>query len=455
MIKVKIDSRKVCPGDTFVAIKGENFDGHDYIEDAIKNGATKIIAERGWYSVDTVLVPNTRTYLPTYLKELYEDEIKDLTLIGITGTNGKTTTAYLIYQALNKIGIKTSYIGTIGFYIDKKIFDLDRTTPESNEIYDMMLQSKDNGCKTVVMEVSSHSLVQERVKNLKFKTAIFTNLTSDHLDYHKTRQNYIDAKSLLFRQITKDGRAIINIDDECSKYMMLDENNNITYGFNESIYKILNYAYKNNKMYFDYKYKNETYNVMTNLLGKHNIYNLTALIATLHEFDIELNQINNLIPNLVAPPGRLEVINYKNNMIIIDYAHTFDAVKNVLNTAKEFSNGKIYCIIGCGGNRDTSKRSPMARVSLELSDRVILTSDNPRCEDASKIIDDMLNNNDMYSNYDIETDRSLAIKKGISMLNDNDILMILGKGHENYQIIGNHKYHFDDKEEVYKYIKKR
>lgn len=454
-MKVEINSKKIREGDVFVAIRGEKFDGHDFIDEAIKNGAKLIIAEHGSYSVETIIVNNTKEYLSEYLKKLYGSTVSKMNLIGITGTNGKTTTAYLIHQALNKLQKKCAYIGTIGFYIDKKISDLERTTPEITDIYNMLLKCEENDVRNVVMEVSSHALVKSRVKNLSFNIGIFTNLTGDHLDLHKTFENYASAKQQLFYQIFPHGCAIINTDDAFSPKMLNPNNRNITYGFNESMYQILNYCYDKNRMYFDYKYNGNTYNVMTKLLGKHNIYNLICLIAVLDELKINREDIHELISLLDAPSGRLEVIDYGSNRIVVDYAHTVDAVNNVLNTAKEFSRGKIYSIIGCGGDRDSTKRSPMLKSALELSDKVIITNDNPRTEDPNNIVRDMLSGNEDASNYEIILDRVMAIEKGISLLEENDTLMILGKGHENYQIIGDKKYHHDDKEIALQYIKKR
>lgn len=454
-MKVEMNSKKIKEGDVFIAIRGEKFDGHNFIDEAIKNGAKTIIAEHGSYSVDTIIVDNTKEYLSKYLKELYGVKLGKMNLIGITGTNGKTTTAYLIYQALNRLQKKCAYIGTIGFYMDKKVCDLERTTPDITDIYNMLLKCEEENIKNVVMEVSSHALVGDRVKNLNFNIGIFTNLTGDHLDLHKTIEAYALAKQQLFNQISSYGCAIINTDDSKSNMMLNEKNRNITYGFNKSMYQILNYCYDKNRMYFDYKYNNNTYNVMTKLLGKHNVYNLICLIAVLEELKISSDEIIKVISNLEAPSGRFEVLDYGSNRIVVDYAHTLDAVNNVLNTAKEFSRGKIYSIIGCGGDRDRTKRSPMLKSALELSDYVIITNDNPRTEDPNNIVSDMLLGNEKKTNYEIILDRTKAIEKGISYLNEDDTLMILGKGHENYQIIGDKKYHHDDKEIALQYIKKR
>ena len=454
-MRVQTDSRKVKPGDTFIAIKGEKYDGHDFIENAINNGASKIIAEHGDYRVYTRIVSDTKKYLYYYLNKLYGEKIDKMNIMGVTGTNGKTTTAFLIYKALNMLNQPCAYIGTIGFYRQNKVMELDRTTPEVADIYNMLLDCVENGIFNVSMEVSSHALALGRVKNLKFNTAIFTNLTGDHLDFHKTFENYALAKKQLFEQITLDGCAIINSDDENAHIMLNPKNKNITYGFSADDYRILRYFYDKNVMKFDYRFKDMTHNVTTKLLGKYNVYNLMSLIIALEGMGLDSHQIMDTVKELEAPSGRFEVLKFGSNRVVIDYAHTVDAVNNVLNTTKEFSRGKIYSIIGCGGDRDKTKRSDMLRSALELSDKVIITNDNPRTEDELSIVRDMLKGNEGHGCYEILLDREEAIKRGISFLKDNDTLMILGKGHENYQIIGDKKYHHDDREVALQYIKKR
>ena len=240
-MKIKIDSRKVEPGDIFIALKGIEKDGHAYIEDAIEKGASLVVAEYGNYSVPTKIVSNTREYLLQYLKENIYKDIQNLTLIGITGTNGKTTTCYLLYEMLNLLDEKCGYIGTIGFYIQNKISDLNNTTPDILDLYDMLLQCKENGCKYVAMEVSSHALALGRLDTLTFDYAIFTNLTQDHLDFHETMEKYALSKQKLFQKLKPLGKAIVNIDDPYSSYFLLESNQNITYGFSKSDYEISDY----------------------------------------------------------------------------------------------------------------------------------------------------------------------------------------------------------------------
>ena len=442
-MNIKSDSRKIKPGDTFIALDYVN-DGHKYILDAINNGATKVIVKEGLYSVDTLVVKDTHEYLVNYLKENYKDEIKDLKLIGMTGTNGKTTTCYLLHKSLNKLGKKTAYIGTLGFYIDNKMRDLNNTTPDILDIYEMLMESKNEGCEYVVMEVSSHALSLDRVKGLEFDVACFSNLTQDHLDYHKTMDNYLKEKQKLFKMLKENSLAIINGDDSYSKDFFIEGNNNITYGFDDCDNQITNY--QTNLFGSSFIINNQDV-YETKLLGRHNIYNLTCVISVLSQLGYDYDDIKNVIKELECPPGRMDSVIFKDNKIIIDYAHTPDAVSNVLKAVKELKPNHIYTIVGCGGDRDKTKRPIMANFATELSDFVIFTSDNPRTEDPVQIIGDMIQKLDR-NNYEIEVNREKAIIKGIQLLKENDILMILGKGHETYQIIGMQKMDFDDKKIV-------
>ncbi len=450
-MKIKTNSKDVKPGDIFIALNGLVRDGHDYIEDAIKNGASKIIAERGDYKVDTLLVSDTKKYLIDYLDNNYKDQIESLKIIGITGTNGKTTSCFLIYQMLNKMNIPCAYIGTIGFYLKDEVFNLDNTTPDVLELYQLLLKCYQADIKYVVMEVSSHALSLNRLGKIKLDYGIFTNLTVDHLDYHNNLEEYAKCKQKLFYMIKDNGVAIVNNDDNYSEMMKIYPKT-ITYGFKESDYQIIKYQMNQNKTKFNFKYKDQIYNVNTIIVGQYNVYNLLTMIITLHQEGFNLEDIINKILVLKAPPGRMDTVNYKNNKVIIDYAHTPDAIFNVLNAVKQFSKGNIYSIIGCGGNRDKTKRSRMTFYATELSNFVIITSDNPRNEDPYEIVKDMLDNN-VKDNYKVIIDRKQAIKWGISLLDNNDILVILGKGHENYQIIGDNKLYHNDKEYVLKLCK--
>lgn len=451
MINIKTDSRKVQKGDTFVAIKGATVDGHDYIKSAIKNGATKIICEHGNYDVDTLIVPDTKEYLQNYIVSNFKDEVNKLDIIGITGTNGKTTTSYLTYQMLNKLGVKTAYIGTIGFYIDDDIKELPNTTPEILEVYSMLIEALEKGCKAVVMEVSSHALSLKRVEGLNFKIEAFTNLTEDHLDYHKTMENYLNAKLKILDQLKSDGTIIVNNDDEYGKYFK--QKNFKTIGFNESNYQILDYESDTNGTNINFKYNDNIYSVKTNLRGKFNVYNYMTTLAIINTYKYSIDEIISITKSVYPPKGRCEQVIVRDAEAIIDYAHTPDAVEKIINSFLENKQGRIITIVGCGGDRDPMKRPIMGKIATEKSDYVIFTNDNPRTEDPNTIMNDIIAGVSK-DNYEIILDRKSAINKGLSLLKTNDTLLILGKGHEDYQIIGHEKHHLDDKEIVLEYLKK-
>ncbi len=445
-IKLKSDSRKVKEGDTFIAIPNVERDGHDYIPDAIANGAKKIIAEKGNYEVKTEIVPNTRDYLNNYLFKNYYPKFKKLKLIGVTGTNGKTTTCYLIFQMLKLLKKKCSYIGTIGFYYNDEKRLLANTTPDIDLLYEMFLEAKENKCQYMVMEVSSHALDMNRVYGLAFDEVAFTNLTQDHLDYHKTLDNYMAAKKILFTKTRGKKVAVINADDPHYENFLISDNNNITLGLNGDL-KVFDIHLTNLDTEFSFSYENKTYHTKINLVGRYNVYNYLTALLLVHKLGFSIKKILKLNDVLTPPPGRMDMIKYHTNSIFIDYAHTPDAVLNVISSAKEYQKGKIYTILGCGGDRDRTKRPIMGDIATKNSDYVILTDDNPRTEDEKQIMNDILAGV-KTKNYEVIFSRREAIKKGISLLKENDILLILGKGHEDYQIIGHDKIHFSDKEIV-------
>lgn len=453
-VALKTDSRAVKPGDTFIAIPNVARDGHDYIEQAIANGATKIIAEHGSYEVETIIVESTREYLKTYLYENYYPLIKDIKLIGLTGTNGKTTTCLMTYQILKMLKKNVAYMGTIGFYYGDVKKPMVNTTPDVDVLYNMLLEAKENGVEYFVMEVSSHALDKDRIHGLEFDEVAFTNLTQDHLDYHKTLENYANAKRILFTKTRNDKIAIINGDDEHYQHFVLESNNNIIIGQHDSDVKILEMSFSHLGTIFKFEYLNYEYQARLNMVGRYNIYNYLIALLLVNKLGVKIEDILALNDKLKAPAGRMELLKYGTNSIFVDYAHTPDAVINVLKSAEEFKNGRIITIIGCGGDRDATKRPIMGKAALEHSDYVIFTSDNPRSEDPQMILDDITNGLS-GSNFEIEVDRQKAIIKGMQQLKHNDILMILGKGHEDYQITKTGKHHFSDQEEVMKYITKQ
>ena len=446
MINIKTDSRKIKPGDTFVAIKGLTVDGHDFIEKAIELGASKIVCEHGSYSVETLVVPNTKEWLQEYLVTNYKDEVNKIKLIGMTGTNGKTTTCFLTYQMLLSLGKKAAYMGTIGFYMPGLKRELNNTTPEILDVYSMIIEAIEAGCEYFVMEVSSHSLVEKRIEGLEFSVEAFSNLTEDHLDFHKTMENYLHAKMLILDQLK--GTIIVNNDDAYAKYF--ETKNYKTLGYNGNDYKILSYHETDNGTLINFKADKE-YSVETNLKCKYNVYNYLTALGILNTLGFSIDSIIEITKDIYAPRGRCEQIKVRNSYAVIDYAHTPDAVEKIITSFLENKKGRIITIIGCGGDRDPLKRPIMGEIASRLSDYVIFTSDNPRTEDPNKILEDILKGI-TKDNYEVEIDRTTAIRKGLDMLRDNDVLLILGKGHEDYQIIGHTKHHLDDLEEVKKYL---
>ena len=440
---IKSDSRRINKGDIFIALSGIKHDGHDFIEDAIARGASKVIVEHGEYSVPTLIVPNTREYLKKYLLDSYSSIFSDMVIIGVTGTNGKTTTSYLIYQALNKLGIKCSMIGTLGYYKDGKVGNLYNTCPDLAFMYELLIDSYNSGYKYVVLEASSQGLAEDRLYGVKFDYAIFTNLTLDHLDYHGNFDNYVNSKKKLFSSLKSNGIGIVNVDDRYSSCFSCS--NLITYGFNDSSYKIVNYG----DNWFRYSH-NGLYTVNHNLIGKFNIYNLLSCMIVLECIGISNDRVLSVVRELFLPKGRMETYKYLDNKIIVDYAHTPDAIENVLSSISGYN--KLYVVFGCTGNRDRSKRPIMTKILVDKCDYVIITSDDLYDEDFSSIVNDMIVG--VLGDYCIIEDRGEAIKKGISLLNNNDILLVLGKGHEEYIKVNGNLIPFNDGKFIFNIINK-
>ncbi len=450
MINIKIDSRKVKEGDIFVAIPGTTVDGHDYVKKAYEAGAVKAIVEHKVdCDIEQEVVEDTNKWLTNYIADTYAKEANEMNIIGVTGTNGKTTTAYLTYQILNKLGSKTGYIGTIGFYLpDEDFIELPNTTPNILDLYELILTAKEKGCKNVMMEVSSHALHQERVKGLTYKVAAFTNLTQDHLDYHVTMDNYLDAKKLILKQL--DGPMIVNMDDQYGE-RWLDYNNVKTLGKKGTNYKIVSYNDTEHGTHIDFEVDGKEYEVDTNLRSTFNVYNYLTALSLINSLGYEVEDIIKVTKDVYPPKGRCEQIKVKDGEAVIDYAHTPDAVEKIINAFTENKKGRVITIVGCGGDRDPKKRPIMGRIAAENSDYVIYTSDNPRTEDPQLIMNDILAGV-QTDNYEVELDRRKAIAKALDMIQKDDVVLILGKGHEDYQIIGHEKIHLDDAEEVKRYI---
>ena len=450
MIKYETNSNLVKEGQIFVAIKGNTVDGHDFIDEAIKNGASKIVSEKELnISIPYEIVSDTKEYLKKHLVNEYSDIVNKLKIIGITGTNGKTTSCYLIYQMLNKIGKETAYLGTIGFYYKNKKIELNNTTPDILTLYKYLMEAVENDIEYLVMEVSSHALSFERIAGLKLKVAAFTNLTEDHLDYHKTMENYLNEKLKIVNYLDKGAYILLNSDDKSSTKFMERYPLYKTYGLNGD-YKIINHNIHPDHTDLVFSYNNKEYKVTTNLTSKFNVYNYLTCISVLNTLGINLDELVGITKEIYPPKGRCETYKVGKGYAVVDYAHTPDAVEKVIEAYTELKRNRIITIIGCGGDRDPIKRPIMGNIATKLSDYVIFTNDNPRTEDPKKIMDDIVKDNHS-KNYEIIFDRKEAILKGIKMLEKDDILLVLGKGHEDYQIIGHEKIHFDDAEIIKNY----
>jgi UDP-N-acetylmuramoyl-L-alanyl-D-glutamate--2,6-diaminopimelate ligase len=449
-MKIKTDSRKIQKGDIFVALRGVKNDGHNYIEEAIKNGASMIVNEEKTYNVPTIIVSNTRAYLAETLALLFKDTLDKITLIGITGTNGKTTSCFLTYQLLNLLGKKCAYIGTIGFYIEDKVRDLGNTTPDIGDIYEMFEECIEHDVEVIVMEVSSHALAMDRILGIKYDIGVFTNLTQDHLDFHSSIEEYCRCKQRLFTMLKKNKISIINSDDENKDYFLFNDNHNITFG-EKGEFKIKDYQLAINKSSLTLEYNHHQYPINLNIPCKYNLYNYLVSLIIAYQLGYNLEDIIDKTPLLKAPKGRFETLEYNDNVIVVDYAHTPDALENILKNVQDYKNNHIITIIGCGGDRDRTKRPIMGDIATKYSDHVIFTNDNPRSEDDHTIMNDIIKELE-NNNYEIIYNREEAIKKGIDRLKNNDILLILGKGHETYQIIGKEKLPFDDWKLAKKYI---
>ncbi len=453
MFNIKANSRRVEPGDIFVAIKGHTVDGHKYIDDAVKRGAKVLVVSEDIPEIEGVKIiktEDTQKWLNAYLLDTYKDRFKNMKFVGVTGTNGKTTTCFLTYETLLSMGVNACYIGTIGYYDKNTHYELPNTTPSMIDLYEILENAYESGIDTVVMEVSSHSLVEKRVAGLQYDTVGYTNITQDHLDFHKTMDNYLNAKLLLLDQVKDKSKVIYNQDDP---YLGKEEKlqDGISYGFKGKDLKMFEYQDTDFGTHLVFKYKDKFHYVDTKLKNRFNVYNYVMSAILTSNLGYDLDEVLSHSMEIDPPAGRCDVVPYNQGKIIVDYAHTPDAVEKIITSFQENNDGRIITIIGCGGDRDKTKRPIMGNIATSNSDYAIITSDNPRTEDPNKIIEDIIAgiNRD---NYIVVPDRIEAIHKGIDMLHPEDTLLILGKGHENYQIIGTVKHHMDDKEIAKDYI---
>ncbi|MDE2031059.1 MAG: UDP-N-acetylmuramoyl-L-alanyl-D-glutamate--2,6-diaminopimelate ligase [Patescibacteria group bacterium] len=440
---ISINSKETKPNSLFVAQVGNSTDGHLYIDQALENGAIAIVYENEpkifKENVTYIKVSDSHKALGYIANNFYDNPSHKLKLIGVTGTNGKTTTTTLLYQLFKNLGYKVGMIGTVVNKINDESYESVRTTPDPitlNLLLDKMVEAE---CEYCFMEVSSHAVSESRIEGIIFSGGVFTNLTLDHLDYHKTFENYRDAKKLFFDNLHENAFAISNLDDPNGEYMLKDTKA-----------KKYFYSLKNNT---DLPAQASfTGHLETKLIGEFNAYNVLAIYGTAIVLGLNPQEVKEEIKSLEPVAGRFQYIKSKNGIIgIVDYAHTPDALENVLKTITGMKNkNKVITVVGCGGDRDKTKRPIMAKIGYVMSDILVLTSDNPRTEDPESILDDMkkgiesLNQNKVY----IIPDRREAIRKACSLSNSGDYILVAGKGHENYQEINGKKIHFDDMEEL-------
>jgi len=449
---VRIDSRQVCQDDIFVAIEGTNADGHDYITQALENGATFIVCQKkcDCQKEKIVTVENSATALAILAQAKYGNPSQKLTNLAVTGTNGKTSVCFLTRAILKAAGKNCGLVGTILYDTGSEKQDAPLTTPNAIEIARLSRRMVDNGADFLAMEASSHALEQGRLATVNFKAAAFTNLTGDHLDYHKTKENYLAAKTLLFENLSLTSTAVLNKQSPESQYIAKHTKAPVLwYAVNEDadIYadiKSISIA----ETVYDLKYKGDRQKVTTSLIGSHNISNHLAAAGLALSAGIDLKTVAKALTDLKAVPGRLETVNSMQPFsVLVDYAHTDDALKNVLATLKPLCKGKLIVLFGSGGDRDKTKRPRMALQAQTFADSIIVTSDNPRTEKPDSIIADIMTGftNTEAENIYVEPDRKLAIKHAINSATKDDIVLIAGKGHESYQIIGDKKFDCDDR----------
>jgi len=468
------DSRAVKKGYLFVAVKGSMQDGHRYLAHAVQKGACALAVENVedvFKDVAIVRLPNTRAALSELASRFYNYPSKGMNLIGITGTNGKTTTSYLLESILKEEGKNVGVIGTISYRFKGKSFRASLTTPEPTDLMKIMSEMKDAGVTDIIIEVSSHSLEQGRIKGLSWSRALFTNFSRDHLDYHSTMEEYFKAKSLLFYSLGEEEegdqvKAIINMDDPKGRVLeKITKASVVSYGLGDNC--LLRAADINSSaegLRFRLATPAGDVSITSSLFGQINAYNILAAAAVAFSLDIDLKIISRGISRLTLVPGRLQPVKNKRGLsVFVDYAHSPDALEKVLQTLRQLTKGRLITVFGCGGDRDRGKRPDMGRVAGSYSDLVIISSDNPRGENQAEIADDIepgvkesgLRRVEMSlplkeKGYEIILDRRKAIHTAVNIAKkeDGDIVLIAGKGHENYQIIGNRKRYFDDVEEV-------
>ena len=452
---IAFDSRKVQVNSMFVAVVGVNTDGHEYISGSISRGATVIVCQTLpkdiVAGVTYICVEDSNVALGVISNNFYDHPSRNLKLVGITGTNGKTTTATLLYDLFKMLGYKVGLISTVIYRIGDEELESTHTTPDALSLNKLMSDMVDVGCEYCFMEVSSHSIVQGRISGLDFVGGVFSNITHDHLDYHKTFAEYIKAKKLFFDNLPKGSFALVNADDRNGSVMV---QNCVSDIYKYSLQNVVDFRCKISEMLFDGMLLSiDSVELWVSFLGRFNAYNLLSVYGTAILLGADKDEVLCAMSRLRSVTGRFEYVRSERGMTaIVDYAHTPDALDNVISTINEIrtQDQKLFVVVGCGGDRDAAKRPKMANIAASNSDLSILTSDNPRHENPDDILAQMRAGLDPTSKYLMISDRREAIKSAVMMAGNSDIILIAGKGHETYQDVKGVKHHFDDKEEVLK-----
>lgn len=457
---ISYNSKTTKNGDIFICLAGENSDGHKFAQMAVDNGAVAIMAEHKLeINVPQIIVPSTRHQIAELAAAFYNYPSKDIKIIGVTGTNGKTTVTHLIQKIFEDSNQQCGLIGTLGykFSSDKPYADAKHTTPQAPEFQALLRKAADNNIKIIAAEVSSHSLEQNRVGGTDFNIAVLTNLTQDHLDYHITMNNYFEAKAILFKGLKEGSTAIINKDDEYAEKFISKVPKGVkivTYGIkNKADIMASDISFSLQGSEYTLSCYDENMKLKLHLNGMFSVYNTLAAIAVAKISGVETSVIKSVLEETHGVAGRFEAV-HKSPLVIVDYAHTPDGLENVLKAAGELKNEKsrLICLFGCGGDRDATKRPKMGKIADEKADIIVVTSDNPRSEDPGLIISDIMTGIQTVnpSRVFVEPDRGKAIEMLKKIAKPDDIILIAGKGHEDYQILKDRTIHFDDREEVKK-----
>lgn len=450
------NSKKTQPNDLFICLTGEHVDGHEYAEEAFDNGAIACVAERRLnLDIPQIIVSSTEEILAQISNEYYGNPSAKLNIIGVTGTNGKTTVTHLIQKLYEAFDKNCALIGTLGykFHSNDPYQGTGHTTPQAPELQKLLFYINENNQDNVVMEVSSHSLVQHRVDYVDFNGAVFTNLTQDHLDFHITMENYFRAKSMLFEDLVAGDFAVINNDDDYADRFLgviSPTVSTYTYGIKKPADVFAkDIQYTEEGASFTCVVKGKEYKTKTVMNGLFSVYNILASIATAFAVGFDIEKAIHVLEKISGVAGRFETIVTKPT-VIVDYAHTPDGLENVLKTARDITSesGKLICIFGCGGDRDATKRPKMGSIAEKYADTVIVTSDNPRSENPQQIISDILAGFKNVNSVIVEPDRELAIREAYKLAGPKDVVLVAGKGHEDYQILADKTIHFDDREKV-------